>query len=87
MEITTMISVVALLGGGVTVWVTLNQRVTKLESVNDSQEKRIDQLEKRTTEDLSELRKQINAGFDSLRNEMKEDRKALQEFIINQLNK
>lgn len=82
-----MMSMAALLGGGVTIWVTLNQRVTKLESVNDSQEKRIDHLEKRTTEDLSELRKQITAGFESIRQEMKDDRKALQEFIINQLNK
>lgn len=83
MEIGTIISLIALLAGGVTVWVNINQRVTKLESVNESQEKRIDHLDKKTGDEMVEMRKLINDGFTSIRDEMKADRKEMQATIMN----
>ena len=83
MEIGTIISLLALLAGGVTVWVNINQRVTRMEQVNESQEKRIDQLDKKTGDEMVEMRKLINDGFTSIRDEMRNDRKEMQQTIMN----
>lgn len=81
--LTISISTIVMLGGGIGVWVNLNSRVSKMETINDQQEKRIDQMEKRSDDNVTQLRALISEGFDSLRREMREDKKELQSSIVN----